>query len=358
MSRIAFPRFWRQLRWRLVVAQLLVVVAGALMLVVAAGALLPQVVAAPLLPGVQTAVVQALLLAAAIATLVGLLTSILLAREILRPLEQIAASSSRIAGGHYDERVPVAASDELGAVAASFNQMAAVLEQIEQQRVALIGNVAHELRTPLAGLEGYLEGLTDGVFPASPETFDIMQHEIRRLRRLVNDLQTLSRVEAGQIHLNLQPVQVGELAAQVVAQVRPQLLDSNLELTLHLPATPLVALADPDRAAQMVLNVVGNAVRYTPAGGSIHIALERHDHQIHLTVTDTGIGIPPEALPYLFERFYRVDLSRSRASGGSGIGLTIARHLAWAMGGDIHAASAGPGTGSTFTIVLPLHRAA
>jgi histidine kinase len=214
--------------------------------------------------------------------------------------------------------------------------------------------VAHELRTPLAGLEGYLEGLLDGVLPSDPETISAMQHEVRRLRRLVGDLQQLSRVEAGQTALRIEQVDLLELARRVVAQLRPQLLGQRLEVVVETRDEPLLIWADPDRIAQLLINLIGNAIRYTPEDSRITVRLTAADGRAQVAVEDTGIGIPPDALPYIFERFYRVDPSRSRSSGGSGIGLTIARHLAWAMGGELTAASAGPGQGSTFILSLPL----
>ncbi len=362
----------RQLRWQLVAAQLLVVAVGVVVLGATADLLGNRIFAAALravltqlptmdpgavettlLASFRSAVGQALLAAGLAAAVVGLGTSALLLRQILRPLREIATSSRRIAEGRYDERVATPASDELATVAASFNAMAASLEQIEQQRVALIGNVAHELRTPLTGIEGYLEGLIDGVFAPEPETFGEMQHEVRRLRRLVEDLQTLSNVEAGQVQLHLADVDLEAVAQRVLGQLRPQATTSRLGVELMEGATPLVAWADPDRVAQILLNLVGNAVRYAPEGGSVTVRLGGDGRRVWVAVVDTGFGIAAEDLPLIFERFYRVDRSRARASGGSGIGLTIARHLAWAMGGDLAAASSGPGKGSTFTLTLP-----
>ncbi len=349
-------KLWRQLRWRIVIAQMIVVVVGVVVLAVSAELLALQVLPPDLRASFQGVVTQALVLAALAAAVAGLLTSVLLMREILRPLNQLATSSQRIAAGHYDERVAVPDSDELGSVATSFNHMAGTLEQIEQQRIALIGNVAHELRTPLAGLEGYLEGLVDGVFVGDPETFSAMQHEVRRLRRLVNDLQSLSRVEAGQVDLNPERFDVCVLAERVINQIQPQIIAQNLDLQIRSCSPPLLVYADEDRTAQVLLNLVGNAVRYTPEGGQIVVCLERGESSAQVIVQDTGVGIPAEALPYVFERFFRVDRSRARSSGGSGIGLTIARHLVWAMGGEMRAASAGPGQGSTFAFTLPLVR--
>jgi histidine kinase len=344
----------RQLRWRIVIAQMLVVLVGVVVLAGTASLLAERSLDPALLASYRQTTGQALLVAAGAAAVAGLVTSLLLMREILRPLRQLAHSSQRIAAGHYDERVVVPVSDELAAVATSFNDMAGALEAVEQTRVELIGNVAHELRTPLSGLEGYLEGLVDGVLPNDPETFTLMQQEVRRMRRLVSDLQSLSRVEAGQTEIHLERFDFCALAQRVVAQVQPQIVAQNLDLHIDSACPTLFVSADPDRAAQVLLNLVGNAVRYTPEGGSITIRLERGHTMGQISVQDTGIGIPAEALPYVFERFYRVDRSRARTSGGSGIGLTIARRLAWAMGGDITVASDGPGQGSVFTFMLPL----
>jgi histidine kinase len=362
----------RQLRWQLIAAQLLVVLVGVSVLAVTADLLGGRIFAtelqavlgqlarmspaaseAALLASFRGAVTQALLVAGAAAAAVGLVTSALLLRQILRPLGEIAESSRRIAEGRFDERVAIPASDELATVARSFNAMAESLEQVEQQRVALIGNVAHELRTPLTGIEGYLEGLVDEVFAPEPATFVEMQHEVRRMRRLVDDLQTLSHVEAGQVRLQLADVDLEAVARRVVAQLRPQTTASCLEVVFEPGGGPLVARADPDRVAQILLNLVGNAVRYTPEGGCITVRLAGGERHVRAEVVDTGVGIAADDLPLLFERFYRVDRSRARASGGSGIGLTIARHLAWAMGGDLTAASVGQGQGSTFTLTLP-----
>ncbi len=364
---------FKQLRWQLIAAQMLVVLVGVVVLTIAANLLGARIFAddlhaqlasvpvadkalaeAALLASFRRAISQALLAAAGAAALVGLVTSVLLLRQLLHPLTEIARSSQRIAEGRYDERVAVPASDELAIVANSFNQMAESLERVEQQRVTLIGNVAHELRTPLTGIEGYLEGLIDGVFTPEPAVFGEMQHEVRRLRRLIDDLQTLSHVEAGQVSLHLADVDLVAVAQRVVNQLRPQTITNCLELAVMPEAAPLLVRADPDRLAQILLNLVGNAVRYTPEGGCITVRLGIAGPMARAEVIDTGIGIPAEEMPYLFERFYRVDRSRARSSGGSGIGLTIARHLAWAMGGEISASSPGPGQGSTFTLTLPL----
>ena len=365
--------FWRQLRWRIVIAHMAVVIVGVVVLALTAELIAASVLANEVLPllapdvsaitaqvgdtlraGFSRVVNKALLVAALAATLAGFATSLLLMREILRPLRQIARSSRRIAAGHYDERVSTQTSDELAAVATSFNQMAATLEQIEQQRITLIGNVAHELRTPLAGLEGYLEGLVDGVLPNEPETLNAMQQEVRRLKRLVNDLQSLARAESGQVPLHPETFDLVALTRRIVAQIQPQIIAQCLAMPIEHPPAPLLVYADADRVAQVLLNLIGNAIQHTPRCGCITVRLTTADGMAQVSVSDNGAGIPAETLPYLFERFYRVDRSRARSSGGSGIGLTIARHLVWAMGGEISATSPGPGQGSTFTFTLPL----
>jgi histidine kinase len=382
--------FWRQLRWRIAATHMAVVLVGVSALTLTVEIIISRIAPADILPLLtllaetgstaaleqttaelvdtfRNAVWRALLVAAGGATLMGLVASFALAWEILRPLRQIAHTSQRLASGHYHERVEVPSSDELALVATNFNQMAQTLEEIEQQRVALIGNVAHELRTPLAGLSGYLEGVMDGVVANDPETFAHMYHEVRRMRRLVDDLQTLSRVEAGQISLNITQFDLVPLLARLVNQLQAQA--EGQQVTLVVDGEPYavtgnrdsvssekraVVTADPDRVTQVVLNLVSNALRYTDTGDRIEIEIGRADAgHIFVSVCDTGLGIPADALPYVFERFYRVDPSRARSSGGSGIGLTITRHLVWAMGGDISAHSDGPGQGSTFRFTLP-----
>lgn len=368
-------KFWRQLRWRIIGSHLIIVIAGVTILLLATEIIpiiaTPTYLQARLLELSQTSqsaeqtaatifntfrntLLISLAIAAAGALMAGLFTSFLLTRLILHPLKQITQSSQRIANGHYDERIPVPNSDELASVAINFNQMAEALEHVEQHRVALIGNVSHELRTPLTGIEGYIEGMMDGLLPGDTKTLAQMYQEVRRLRRLVDDLQALSRVEAGQVSLRFDNFDLRPVVERVVNQLNPQAQGQSLHLTMQCEQGEMWIYADPDRTTQVLISLIGNAIRYTPAGGSITVEVKEHQHTAEIAVVDTGIGIPAESLPYIFERFYRVDPSRSRASGGSGIGLTIARHLAWAMGGELTAASDGPGQGSTFRLTLPL----
>jgi signal transduction histidine kinase len=296
---------------------------------------------------------QALLLAALAAGIVAIAVSLLLTRGVIAPLRILSTASERIAEGHYDERVQTSGPDELGQMGAVFNQMAEKLGQVENMRRQLIGDVSHELRTPLTAIQGSMEGLMDGVLPATNQTYQQIHQEAERLRRLVDDLQELSRVEAGAYPLDLRPMQIAGVVQTTLKRFSVQSQAKQIKLRADLPADLPKAVADEARITQVLTNLVGNALQYTPVGGEITISAHQQKDEIMLTVADNGIGIPAEHLPHLFTRFYRVDKSRSRqAGGGSGIGLTIARHLVEAHGGRIWVESAGDGKGSIFTFTL------
>ena len=312
-----------------------------------------RVIVSSLFQSFQASFNEALLLALLAAGIVAILVSLLLSRGVIAPLRVLTSASRRIADGHYNERVHPASSDELGQLADSFNQMAEKLEQVESMRRKLIGDVSHELRTPLTAIKGSMEGLMDGVLPATPETYQQIHQEADRLARLVDDLQELSRVEAGAYPLDIRPMAVSTLVQTTLKRFASQAQAKGIDLRSDLPADLPPVLADQDRITQVLTNLVGNALQYTSAGGKVTIRSTRHQEEIHVSVSDTGIGIPAEQLPHLFTRFYRVDKSRSRqAGGGSGIGLAIARHLVEAHGGCIWAESDGEGKGSTFTFTL------
>jgi histidine kinase len=228
------------------------------------------------------------------------------------------------------------------------------LAETETMRQQLIADVSHELKTPLASIKGYMEGLQDGVIAATPETFEIIHHEADRLQRLVYDLQELSRVEAGAFHLDRHLTDAAPLVSAVAARLSPQYADKNVTLVSDPPSALPKVLADQDRVEQVLTNLLGNALQYTPTGGRVKVCLTPVDSMLRVSVQDTGMGLTSEDLTRIFQRFYRVDKSRSRRSGGSGIGLTIARHLVEAHGGQIWAESPGPGQGSTFYFTLPL----
>ena len=302
----------------------------------------------------RTAVNEILLVSAAIATITAVLISSFVTRRIVIPVQQMKEASRRIADGRYDERVQVIGEDELADLAHSFNQMAHTLAQTEERRRQLIGDVAHELRTPLSSIKSVMEGLQDGVLPAEPATFLDVQHEVSRLQRLVYDLEELSQAEAGQIPLEREAVNPAAFIQAAAERLRWQFEDKGVALRLDLvDALPSVQV-DVARMTQVLLNLLGNALQYTPSGGRVAVSAWTNANKVIITVQDTGIGIAAEPLRHIFERFYRVDKSRSRAGGGSGIGLTISKHLVEMHGGRLIAASPGPNQGSAFTIMLPI----
>ena len=302
----------------------------------------------------RTSFNEALTWAGLAAVASALVVSLLVSRGLSAPIHAMTAASLRISEGRYGERVRETGDDELGRLAGSFNRMAEKLEQTESLRRRLIGDVAHELRTPLTAIKGSMEGLMDGVLPVAPETFNQIHQETDRLSRLVDDLQELSRVEAGAFQLDLKPVSVNGLVEFTLKRLSRQFEAKGVYLTSNLPASLPTVLADEDRIGQVLLNLVGNALQYTPAGGRVTISAEARSREVQVSVTDTGIGIPPEHLAHIFDRFYRVDKSRSRqAGGGSGIGLTIAKYFVEAHGGKISVESVGENLGSTFRFTLP-----
>ncbi|MEW6286157.1 MAG: ATP-binding protein [Chloroflexota bacterium] len=298
---------------------------------------------------------EALMYATLAAMTAALALSFLFSRSVVAPVLAMSHATQRIAAGRYDERVQVKGNDELAQLAQRFNEMAEKLNQVETMRRRLIGDVSHELRTPLTAIKGSMEGLMDGVLPAEDDTFQQIHAEAERLNRLVDDLQELSRVEAGAYPLDIRPLDVASLVQTVTKRLALHAQSKRISLDLDLTPDLPPLLADEDRTVQVLTNLVSNAIQYTPEGGRVSISAKRINHEVQISVRDTGIGIPPEHLPHIFDRFYRVDKSRSRqAGGGSGIGLTIARALVEAQGGRIWVESNGEGTGSTFHFTLPI----
>ena len=298
---------------------------------------------------------EALLYAALTAILAALALSFLFSRSVVAPVLTMSRATQRIADGRYDERVQAIGEDELSQLATRFNQMAEKLDQIESMRRQLIGDVSHELRTPLTAIKGSMEGLMDGVLPANDETFQQIHAEADRLNRLVDDLQELSRVEAHAYDLDFRSLDASSLVQTVAKRLAPQAQSKRISLGLDLTPDLPPILADEDRAIQILTNLTGNALQYTPEGGQVTISVKRINNEVQFSIHDTGIGIPPEHLSHIFDRFYRVDKSRSRqGSGGSGIGLTIARALVEAPDSRIWVESQGEGKGSTFNFTLPV----
>jgi signal transduction histidine kinase len=294
---------------------------------------------------------QALLAATFIAVITAAVVSVAVAARISRPISALARAARRIAGGHYGERVPADEPGEIRDLAVSFNDMAASLEATERRRLQLVGDVAHELRTPLTTLDGYLEGLEDGVIQSSGDTWRLLRSETARMTRMVNDLSELWRAEARQLVLRIEAVDVAAVARETGASFVHAA--GARGVTVSLPDVRALALADRDRVAQIVSNYLSNAVRHAPEGSAIAVTARRHGARVRLAVADRGPGLAPGQLDAVFERFYRVDPARSRAGGGSGIGLAIVRALAGAMGGTAWAESDGPGRGATFFVELP-----
>lgn len=271
-------------------------------------------------------------------------------RRIIRPIEEIKDASLRIAGGNYHERLPAYPTVELNELAQAFNRMVA---STEERRVALLSDVAHELRTPLSNIRATMEGLIDEVLPPEPDTFFDIQREVGRLQRLVYQLEALSRAESDRLPLNRQRLDYDALVRRVCDRLRVQYEDKGVALTMEAEELPSLFI-DPDLITQVLTNLLGNALQYTPPGGRVRVSVGHRRGEVITRVEDTGIGIPPDELTRIFERFYRVDKSRARRSGGNGIGLTIAAHLVRAHDGRIWAESDGPGHGAALSFTLPV----
>jgi histidine kinase len=318
-----------------------------------------QPLEAELFANYQASVMEALSLATAAALIAAVLASFLISRQVVNPIQRMMVMSHRIAEGEYEERLIVTGNiqtnqiDELDQLALSFNQMADKLEKTETMRRELIGDVSHELRTPLSAIKGYMEGLMDGVLPATPETYQQVHAEAGRLQRLVNDLQELSRVEAGAYLLKVEKTAPLDLVDNVISRLSPQFKEKEISLEKKVETDLPGVSVDKDRILQVLTNLIGNALQYTPPGGKVTISVAKAKGEIVFSISDTGIGISPDHLPYIFSRFYRTDKSRARASGGSGIGLTIAQALVKAHHGRIWVESRGEGKGSTFYFTIP-----
>ncbi|MEX2550914.1 MAG: ATP-binding protein [Nitriliruptoraceae bacterium] len=277
----------------------------------------------------------------------------LLARRIARPVERLSETAGQLAAGQLHARTPrPGADDELADLADAFNDMAEAIERTEETRRGLLADLAHELRTPLATIEAYHEGLVDGVVEPTGETWATLQEATGRLQRLVEDLGLVSRAEEGRLSFEKGPVEVGELVTTAVDALAPAAREHHVAVLTDLPSSPITLQGDRDRLAQVLTNLLANALEHTPAGGEVSVSASRSEDGVDIEVADSGEGIAAEHLPHLFQRFYRADPSRHRV-GGSGIGLTISRAIVHGHGGDITASSDGPGQGARFHIHLP-----
>ncbi|MGW3938524.1 sensor histidine kinase [Streptomyces sp. NBC_00024] len=294
------------------------------------------------------------------ALLVGVLASVATAgilaafatRRMLRPLDAVRTATRQIATGRYEVDVPLPSEPELAALATDVNSLGHALADTETRRTRLLGDVAHEMRTPLTALDGYVEGLIDGVFTASPDTLAALSEELRRLHRLADDLSSLSRAQEQRLDLDLVDADLADLARRAAARLSPQFDDAHVTLVVDAD-TVVPVRADPDRITQVLTNLLGNALLATPAGGTVTITARRSTSRGEVAVTDTGVGLAEADIERVFERFYRAP-GGPRRSSGSGVGLTITRGIARGHGGDVTASSRGRGQGASFTLVLPL----
>lgn len=300
--------------------------------------------------GFRDSLDQALGIAGIVAGATAVVAALFAARRVIGPLDAVRAATRRLASGSYGETVPVPEEAELAALASDVNQLASALRTTEARRVRLIGEVAHELRTPLATISGYMEGLIDGVFPAEDETFATIATEARRLQRLADDLEALSRAEEGSFELRREPTDLARILKAVSSHLRPQFEDQITQLAVA-DGPSIVILVDPDRISQVATNLIGNALTYTPEGGRVEVRWYVDGTQAVFEVEDSGKGLTPDEMGQVFERFYRADPT---LPGGTGIGLTIARGIVRLHGGDISVSSAGRGCGSKFQVRLPL----
>ncbi len=295
---------------------------------------------------------RALALAALGAMVIAVLLGIALARTLTQPVRDLTRAILAMSRGELRQEVPVRSADELGTLTQAFNSMSADLSRSNELRRQMTADIAHDLRTPLTVITGYIEALRDGVLKPTPARFEAMHNEAQQLKRLVEDLRTLSLADAGELPMQSQPVAPRALLDRLVTAYAPQAIARGIALAVT--ATPDLpdVVVDPERMAQVLGNLVTNALRHTPSGGRIDLSAQTQGGRVLLMVADTGEGIPADALPHVFDRFYRGDMARSQQDGESGLGLAIAKSIVEAHDGTITAASE-LGHGTTFTITLP-----
>jgi signal transduction histidine kinase len=284
---------------------------------------------------------------------IAILLTFLLSRRILSPVKALTTATRQFGKGDFSQRVTYKGKGELGELASSFNSMADNLENTRRLRRNMVADVAHELRTPLSNLKGYLEAISDGLVQPDEATIHSLNEEASSLSHLVEDLQELSLSDAGELKMTVQPEDISRLIKETVTAIYPKAAAKGLSLTADLPDTISLVIIDNHRIKQVLYNLLDNAIAHTPKDGTITATAREQDNMVYVSVSDTGEGILPQDLPMIFERFYRVDKSRARATGGSGLGLTIAKRLIEAHGGTINAESVA-GQGSTFTFSLPV----
>jgi two-component system, OmpR family, sensor histidine kinase BaeS len=358
---------------RLLLAQTMVLLAGAATVLVVAAVVGPPLfrehlhragVGAPSSEQMHAeeaytyATVISIAVALGVSALAALVVTWYFTRRLQRSLTDVAKAAAAVADGHYDSRVsPPNLGDDFDALARAFNQMAGRLESVESTRRRLFGDLAHEIRTPVSVLEAYVEAVEDGVKPLDRETTTMLREQTRRLVRFSDDVRALAQAEES--HTSIAPTSVapGALIDAAVFAAADRFATKGVTLTTHVDNDLPALWADPHRLGQVLGNLLDNALRHTATGGRVDVTATTDRGEVAITVADDGDGILAEHLPHVFERFYRVDAARDREHGGAGIGLAIAKALVEAHNGRITVSSNGPGTGSTFRIVLPVRRA-
>jgi signal transduction histidine kinase len=299
---------------------------------------------------------RTLVIIAVVAGLCAVLLIVGVSRRALAPVEALTAAAREMEAGDLSQRVEVKSRDEIGDLAHAFNSMADGLAQLEELRRQMVTDVAHELRTPLSNIRGYLEALQDGVLEADEGVIDSIHEEAMLLNRLIEDLQELSLAEAGQLRLERRPAALADVVGRAVEAACPQAAAEELSLHVTVPEDIPLVDVDPQRIGQVLRNLLCNAITHTPPGGEITIAAHTEGEWVVVCVRDTGTGITEEDLPHIFDRFYRADRSRSRATGGAGLGLAIVKQLVEAHGGRVGVESE-VGRGTQFTFTLPVAKA-
>jgi len=285
------------------------------------------------------------------ALVLGALLSLFFTRMVLRPLHQMTDSARMISEGNYSSRVRADSSDEIGELAAAFNQMARNIERVEKLRRDMVSNVAHELRTPLTNIQGYLEALQDGVVLPTQEIFDLLREETLRLTHLVEDLLQLARADAAKVGIFKEDIDISALTVRILKSFDLRFAEKGIRVEREL-GDKIHAMADRDKIAQVIENLIKNALQYTPEAGRVRVRLQNAKGKVRFTVENSGPGIEPGDLPFIFERFYRGEKSRSRDYGGTGIGLTIVKELVQAHGGEVGVQSTAAET--LFWFMLPV----
>lgn len=295
---------------------------------------------------------RSLIFAIVSAGIAAILLTIALSRRILHPVEALTRAAREMGHGNLNQRVTIQSQDELGELALAFNAMADGLSRHEALRRNMVSDIAHELRTPLSNVRGYLEAIQDGLVKPDREVIDSLHEEVMLLNRLVDDLQELALAESGQLHLRPIPAQLDKIALKSLTALQRKITEKNLTIeTDFAPNLPEIEV-DPERIGQVLRNLLSNAITYTPPGGRIILRAQAAGNCVEVSVQDNGIGIAPEHLSFVFERFYRVDESRTRSTGGAGLGLAIVQQLVQAHGGQVNIESQ-VGTGTTITMTLP-----